>query len=504
MPDRPPVPRLLQLLQSLTNSEKRAFKKWLDWSHHPNGEQPLRLYEILRKTGFGRANNFSEERCFGKLFPGTPFSNADWNRCKSELYQLTLEFLRQRELAENEGFKNFLERQVLQKKGLTHLHRLRVEAELEKPIRLGLQDLVFDYALRWERSMILDKTKVKSYGSRLAGMLRVSREMYVLERLLLECADLNFRTIYRIYGEERAPLVPVEVDPGDFPPAHRPIVRVLLALRRVLEIHNDGAIVEILNGLPHVLETADRRISKFIVRLLLNHLYQHLHLPGNTYRHQIFDLFKLGFAEELFTDFGKISHTNLLNACGFALLDHEFDWVEERLKATAPRLPEAGKTELLAYLGASIHYARQDYDTALHELEDLSADFTMEPRIRSLRVRIFYDLSRHGYRAQDRFQDELNDFRTWVKKKRVKDYSAARKQSYLSFADCLKMLYDLDRQTHVRPEQERNFWEMIKTQEPRMVPWFTQALTSIKKRKGGHQGPPFRQGQSIRDAHDQD
>lgn len=430
--------RLWEALQTLSNKERKAFKRWVQSPYFNRNERLTKLLayllRCLRRGELPKGPPALRAVQAGKQSP----SPSQLRLACSELHRLLEQFWVHEIRAGDEVDYYTLLAKALRKRGLQR-HRQKavqraVKAQEQYPYRHA-EFLQQQYALSFE------EYQEKSAGQRVTdfNLQELSDQVdlaYIAQKLRLICIALSHQTVYKAdydLGILDALLQEVR---------QRQLYRVpaiglyyygyLLIAQPGEESHFRQLKSLMLNGSSQ-LPLAEQRN---LYLMALNYCIKKVNALREHYYQEALDLYQFALQHELLLENGQLSPFAFNNIVAIALKVGEVDWSEQFIQTYKPLLERKHQSSTVHLNQARVAYSRQHYDKALLHLQ--KADY--KDRINNLiakvlQLKIFYEL-----REYDLVDAHLNALSTHIRRQRVMGY---HRTNYLNMARYTRALLHL-------------------------------------------------------------
>lgn len=419
------LPRFFHLLHTLTRSERTAFHKWLQSPYHRSNDEYSRFFRAADSIN---TEKYQAELLWKKAFPERSFSQRKLNRFLSELTKLLERYLTWREQEEDSNLNTYLLRRAMRKRNLSNLQQSHSKKERKQPVSYDSAALFYDYLRDFDALNAVTGVPPKTYSSSLVATISKLDRAYTVERLALEGAYYNLKTIFQTV-----------FDPGSdafeelkLAPADDPAVEVPRLLKELHKEHRSDILKKVLDLLPNYVNKVDRSTGSGAVRQLINHLNQRMRLqPDGDFHELIFRLNRLGVDRTLFLNQGRLNYRIFLNIINNALRNDEYIWTQRFIETHISFLPEHETIPCNHLVMAQLHLYHKEYDEAEQYLQYPFQGLDLLLRARSLSLQIYYFQSLNSENAHDALLNEMDRFEWWLQDKKQQNLSEVRRKHYL-------------------------------------------------------------------------
>lgn len=433
-------PKLYRLLEQLEGRELPWFDKFLASPYFNSSPWPQKLWACLRPA-HPRYDALSKEEVFEQLSPGKPFDAKFLNSRFSELSRLVEEFFYQQEFRREETPQRRARRLAYRNRGLYSLYsresRRQAAHLLDQPYRSpgNLAEIleIFD-----ELYLHPESKSHNEEGADISRAMELLGLHFVLLKLKYGSDQLARQVAHQALPDNRfldAVLKEAPAMEGQHP-AIDIYYRLVTLFREDCPDEGFRNALHLFFRRSDVLPKDERSfiLAKFVTLAFRNH-----NQGRQDYLEALYRLFQYGDEQGLFIFHGAISDATFLNVCTVASQTGHFDWAEQFIRSNKAFLPAAAVPDAIALGKAIVSFARKDYSTAYHLLNEVYKNQSAyKLRVHSLYVRCLLGTYLEDPREDGPLWSALDAFGQYIR--RHKSLSAQRKKEYLNFARAAKKI----------------------------------------------------------------
>lgn len=426
--------RLLELLRNLTPAELTAFGKYLRSPFFNHRDDVVRLFDyFFEKKEAKREKVFDKKIVFESVFPGERFDDKKLSYAMSFLYQAAQNFLVYNELmgSGEAAFQIHLARSM-RRRGLSRPFETALKKAEDALANQPHRNTDFHYL-----SHLLHLEKYESGLSERRTASRSFREMagetdlyFIATKLRQGCTALMHKAVsetsYRLdlLGEV---LAQVERQQLQSVPA---IGIFYYAYRALTEEDSKPWFGRLREAMRQHFQQFPKAEMRDIYTLAVNYCIRQINTQREAgghefYLRQVFEIYREGLENEVFTDGGVLSRFTYNNIANAGLGLKAFDWVEDFLKKYKDLLEPRHRESAYLFNLASLHFRRSDYGRVLELLTQTEFDDLLHQLdARRMLLRSYFELGE--LTALDSL---LDSFQAFLRRRRDVGYL---RQNYLN------------------------------------------------------------------------
>ncbi|MEZ4963535.1 MAG: hypothetical protein R2830_27175 [Saprospiraceae bacterium] len=434
--------RLLELLRTLTPAELTAFGKYLRSPFFNHRDDVVRLFDyFFEKKEAKREEVFDKKNVFGSVFPGEKFDDKQLSYAMSFLYQAAQNFLVYNELmgGGEAAFQIHLAR-AMRKRGLDRQFETALKKAEDSLAAQPHRNTDFHYL-----SHLLHLEKYESGVSERRTASRSFQEMagetdlyFIATKLRQGCTALMHKAVsetsYRLdlLGEV---LAQVERQQLQAVPA---IGIFYYAYRALAEEDSKPWFGRLREAVRLHFQQFPKAEMRDIYTLAVNYCIRQINTQQEAgghefYLRQVFEIYREGLENEVFTDGGVLSRFTYNNIANAGLGLKAFDWVEDFLKKYKDSLEPRHRESAYLFNLASLYFRKSDYGKVLDLLTQTEFnDLLHQLDARRMLLRSYYELG-----EPDALDSLLDSFQVFLRRRRDVGYL---RQNYLNLIRFIKKL----------------------------------------------------------------
>jgi hypothetical protein len=430
--------KLLSLLSTFTLRDWQQFGGYIRSPFFNQTETLIRLadeLEVLYRQGQLPEPPIKKSKLYRKLFPGSPYDDANFNRMCSRLLQLAAGFLAYQAWQSDGIMANYYTLQAFFERKLDKHFRFtfqKTKNQLEQePFRnphFYQQQYLLSEMAEWQ----LSGNKTQGFGPQVQEAADCFDQYMIVQKLQHLCTLASLNKLqpdtYTIQYRE-------EIIRMSEPLQHLPIVAIYRNLYLMIMEKEAAPFFQHLKDLTitHEAILAQREL-KFLYLSLINFCIGRIRHGEKIYAHPLLELYETSLKKGFLMDNDQISPWTFKNVVKLGLGLQRFDWVETFIHQYGPLLADRERSEAMSFNLADLYYHRQDYDQAqlyLREVEFSDIRYYLHGRI--LLAKIYYTTQ-----SWESLDSLLASFRVYLM--RSKKMSREEKRPYLNFIRILDKL----------------------------------------------------------------
>ncbi|MFN8302055.1 MAG: hypothetical protein U0U46_06155 [Saprospiraceae bacterium] len=312
------------------------------------------------------------------------------------------------------------------------------------------------YAYRLQEELLL---QAPTRGTAL-NMQEMSDELdafFAAEMLRNACTALSHQAVYR--ADYRLPYleaVLADCAAGRFDRA--PVIRLYyLSYRCLTHPESEADFFDLKKLLPRAGHWLPQAELRNVLTFAINYCIRRLNTGGEHFFREVFDLYRMGLAQNAFLENGVFNRFTFKNIVAAALKLGEMDWTEDFIGRHASQLPAVHHEAYERFTRAKVAYQRGDYDRVRTLLADLDIDdvfLRLDARVMLLKV--YFESGE--WRLLRGF---LVSFERFVSRKKMLPYQAP---NYLNIIHLTQKILHFDAQASA--EEYDQLQQQIRTAQP--------------------------------------
>jgi len=413
--------RLIQILRTFSRKETRDLRKWLQSPSHNQREDVQALYEyLLENDDPDKDNALDKEEVFQKIYPKTPYDDAQMRQVMHFLLKALEEFLIYQELTEDPVRAQITLAKVYRRRQLGKLFQRTMDSAREQQQKQPLRSLAFlesSYLLEQEQYNFLSGLR-RTVPLNLQELSDSFDTYYISTKLRQACLMLAHQSVFKVeYQTEFLDRVLGFVEQNPLPDV--PSIVIYYHSYKALKGDDSESHFQQLKQALHkhedifpVTEIRD------IYLLAINYCIGRMNAGVQEYVRETFDLYKRGLEKMILLQDGFVSRFTFRNVVTNGTMLEEFEWTEHFIREFQQYLEEQYRESIVHYSMARLYFEKKDYDKAmplLHQVE--YDDILMTLNARTMLLKMYYELDE--FNALDSL---LESMRMYMRRKKVIGY----------------------------------------------------------------------------------
>jgi len=373
--------KLLRLWKSFSPKEIKQFLKFLESPYFNTNPTQVELFHVLKKA-YPKFTSKSLERkaLFSTLYPKKKFSHTHLSNLFSQQFKLVDTFLIQLELEKDTFQRDKNLNQAYHQKAPYEWFLKRMEDSIQKleeqPYRdtdyyrdlLELKILYFSHPKTIHHTLKEDIPKeildlldryFALYKLHLAGVLKTSEKILAVE--------YDIKLLEEVLNFVKDELVEENI--------------LFDIFDKLLLLQKEPEITAVFFTLKNIFIEQNNKIRKEKARevlfQLINYAIRQINAGHFDFNREIFDLYKIGLANDLIVENNKISNKTYSNIANIGSMIKEFKWVEKFIEDYASFLEEGIRPYYQALTLAELRFRQNDFDRVIAIISNQKFDETL-------------------------------------------------------------------------------------------------------------------------------
>ncbi len=439
--------KLIKLISKLPGEcEKKLVSFLLSKYHNSNKKVAIFFKAIWKYYPDFSHKSFTAEKIYMKVYPGEDFSLDKFRRLKGDLQNGILHFLAVEELENEEYLREKLTRKGLGRIGYYDAFQVAGETEISAIERRGeimdLQDILNLHKVNHD---LFFHPETDQEGE--AAENYVTAGMYYLD-----CFYALAKTIYglqllnrgKVIGKKyKIPLLNQAIKLGKQNILEDNVYFNLYERAvSLLKSEKEDAFEDLKSYLfKHARELSDE--GKIMAAAVLCNFAVVKRNNGNTlYQRKLFDLYLFRDEEDIFLHKGSITARLFVNVVITAAICGKFKWATSFMERYLEFVREDIREDALGLSKAFCRFYEKNYGEVLTLLADIQGrNFKTVIRVRSLRVRTYYELSSRDSSYYEMAVNEVKKMRVYLRNNAEK-ITEEQAQDYANFCKICSMIFN--------------------------------------------------------------
>ena len=426
--------KVLLLLESLVEEEKRQFRGFLKSSMRIKSKDVLRLLANLEKAQKeSNVRALKKEIIFAKLFPGVAYEDVKLRNLMRKLTRALEDYLLWKALQDQPLEREIRLNTIYRKRNVYSLFRkssAKVAKELQGSAERGSRYFLEQFNLIKQGYFHPNTEKNEESVMDLREGFRCLHHFYEIERLHME---VELRNLERIYSKKYE---------ADFFDSSTEDYAAPVLLKKVVSLmrNQDSALFFELKDLffqkNKELNEDDRNV---IFLTLLNFAIGESSKKEEQFEREAFDLYQFGLAKAFLFSDGKITGPSFFNIAVLGSKLGECIWVKAFIQKYESNITTPYKNDFLILAKSYLLFEEKKYQKLLDYLNTYEFNYSLlNLNARSLICRTYFELSILDASYKDLTENAIVSFEKTIT--RNKELSQNKRESYLNFLHVLKKL----------------------------------------------------------------
>lgn len=465
--------KLLSLLKTLSKEELRQLGDFLDSPYFNTNKQVQKLYNYLKRSHpVYVAPKLKKEAAFAKVFP--EIKGYDDTRMRQVMFKMTRlveEFMVAQEVWEKKKYKQRLLIQSLGKRNLYKYFVKEIEGRLKELGDLPAKDmedyqeqLWLNHELFFHPSTAKFKKGIQSIEEVMNALdlhfitakLRYGIEMLTREKTLSEKYDIW------LLEEVKEGLI------DKFEGEKNILLEIFSQLFALQSKERDDLLFDKIKDLfVQNISFLKPRENRVVIQILSNSAVKHMNNGIDIYFRKYFDLLKIGLENKIILGEKTITDSDFTNVVAVGSALKEFNWISNFIKFYGELLDSSVFESATNLSYAYLNYHKEAYDNVLFYLGNVNYLPSYGFRVKSLRMRAYYELYCKNTSYEDALISDIQSFDQYIR--RNGRITENRKEAYLKFIFFTKKLCKLKSRLDNIESDKFKLLEEIKNSEKIML-----------------------------------
>lgn len=435
--------KLIRLLRTLTVEEMRELGYFIDSPYFNTSQQVKKLFKYLRRSHpVYESVRIQKEKAFEKLFPEIPdFDDARMRQVMFKLTRLVEDFLVAEEIRKEKAHRQKHLIKALGKRNLYKDFTREINGrlkELEAQPHKDMEDFQEVLFLNHELFFHPETPKFKTDIQSIEEVMNALDTFFVMGKLQYGCEMTGRENILSLDYEiwllnevKNSKLIPGNM-----------VFTIFSKISTLLKSPSNFILFEETKLLWV------QNISKFntpqkqiVLQHLTNYAVGHINKGESSFLRSQFDLFKIAISNDLYLENNRLTDSRFVNiaAAGSAL--KEFDWTKNFIDKydifLEKSVLESAKNLALAYW----NFNKGLYEEVLSNLNNIEFLPSYGFRVKSLRMRAFFEISNEKDNYIEALFSDMNSFEQYIR--RNSRINAKTKLSYLNLIQLTRKIVRL-------------------------------------------------------------
>jgi hypothetical protein len=469
---------LYQLFSVLEPKELPVVRKFLESPFHNTNKDCVALFNAICKHRSKQQEKPPTNKALYAQVFGEPLPSDDvrLRKVRGELTRLLKRYFAFRELDQSERHQRQMLVKALSKRRDYQLFKSTADETLEmmenKPA--GAEYFKESGELFHTLYEHPETEKITHNHDYLRQSIHSTEAYFTLLTLQngIECL-LRQRTVAS--AENVRYLQAVDTFASEAPYANQPAIVLFHRIYKLFtKPHEPSDFQDMKNLLESSLPLLEEQEQRMAVRFLANFGTPYSNKGNRDYTRFCLDCYKLGIAHRLFLDgaqtFNPATFVNIVIAGASC---SEFEWTKSFINEYEPLLPKTDRKIVPQFCLASWHYQKGSREDRTEDLLEAHRCLNKLPqrtnekydlRIRSLRLRVYFDLYLRGIPGFENVLEKADQFKKHLTHNPT--YSDQKKKEYFDFIQRIKTLFKIASQPALDIDQLHDYLSKIRKDDP--------------------------------------
>ena len=436
--------KLLNLIATLSQTEQRQFRKFIQSSYVALREDVKNIYEILIQYVKKRKPFPKLEVLFTKVFPGEAYNALKLRGSMSDLLEILENFL-----IINLRKENKIENHLL-------LARIYRERKIEKNYNGNFQELnnliqkqtlqnadFYRHQLAFLREQMMFQTQNKRTEHLFFQEISDTQDiLYLSEKLNNACSKLSHQLVYKTdydYSMLHHLLDFIEHEKY----LDHPAISIYYYCVRFLTSDDNKDYFQKfkVNFFKHKSKFAKADlVSPY--RLAINYCIRKMNEGEEAFIKEGWEFYKEGLAESILIENNFIPRFTFNNMIAMAISLKEYDWVSQFVKENSDLLEPKYREQTVCFNLARLAFAKEEYEAALGYLQEVEYnDLVNILIVKMMIIKVYFEIG-----ADDALFSNLDSFGQFIRRREVSDYHKTNFLNIIKFIKKIKNTPPSDKQ----------------------------------------------------------
>lgn len=464
--------KLADIFFSLSKTQQRSLRKFLQSPYYNHRQDVLDLFEILQAADVEDRTALQKERVFELLFPQDTQYDADkLDYVMSFLMKLTEQFL---------ATEYWQQEQVWQQLALAeHYRHLNLEKHFQQSIqqarklhqRLPFRDIDYmEKATKIEMEDYAFSAKQKRHAPRNLQYLSDLFDLqYLAQRLRYSCLLIAHQSVYKTEYEMGTLATAIDYIEKTPKVLEHPAVALYYYYYRAVTDKRD--IVHFRLFKDHLLQHTEQLQKPEMYDLYIfaiNYCIQQFNSGNDALLAEVFQLYKSGLEHQILLDNGRMSAFAFKNIADIALRLNETQWTERFIQDYKGLLEDKIRETYMHYALSKLRYHQRRYRDAMLHLQSLEqGDLFLVISGKVLLAKIYYELE-----EIDAMEALLSSFQIFLHRK--KELPQTRRDNYKTIIKFMRKLVNVN--PYDASEKQKLAEEIRQTRQLTEKDWLLEQL----------------------------
>lgn len=397
--------KAIDIINTLSADETKEFGQFIRSPYFNTNKNLVKLFDVV-KAGLGKENdNNTEEKVYGKVFPGKKYNYGIFKNLLSEMYVQVCEYLAIKRLRQKTGDKNsYLIKELVDRKLVKYADKwINTTKDLFKGKSLAIEDLHTDFLVE-EYSAFSNYARDQRWLQNLSKkedplMMSKKFAVYFLARFISQYLFIT-HSMFQLKKEfNLKPMLDIINDTYGFLKENLdeevPVVELLY---HIVKMHSEPSNTGWYYKLKEIWLEHRENVSVQVARngfiYLSNYCEERTENGDDVFIHEQFNLEQEYFKNDLPLRYqGGVNPDTYEKVIVNGLTIGEFEYVEEFIEKYNKGLPETAWNATHHYTLAYLEFYKKNYDETIELLSKIGGGFLLtEFASKDLLLMTYYEL----------------------------------------------------------------------------------------------------------------
>lgn len=424
--------KLIRLLQALTTEELRELGYFLDSPYFNTNQQVKKLFKYLRRSHPVYASRrIAKEKAFQKIFPEiAAYEDSKMRQVMFKLTRLLEDFLISEEVKQEKSNRQKHLIKALGKRNLYKDFKKEIQENLNELEQRPYKDLEDYQELLFLNHESYFHPKTHRFDTNIQSIEKLmdTLDNYIIMSKLRYGSEMITRE--KILAEKHKIWLLKEIQASE--KCNENVVFNILSKLIILqkEENTQSLFFELKDAFIQYAKAFSFEQKRMILQYLTNHTIQLYNIGQIQFLKEQFELIKFGLSNGLYLENGQMTDNRFTNIAVTGSILKEFDWTNQFINDYQKHLDRSIKKSACHLAQAYWFYHKSEFHEALSYLYDVDYLPAYGFRVKSLRMRTYYELSLRDKSYLEVLKSDLKSFDQFIR--RNKHISENRKKGYLN------------------------------------------------------------------------
>jgi hypothetical protein len=459
--------KFIRLYKTLTPSEHRQLKQWVQSPIHNQREDVVQLFDFIHSRASLTKITLQKERAFFHLFPNEIYDMYKINHVISYAYKVLekfIEYLEAFSLAINRN-KNKIK--AYSKRNLV----VNAKKVVQKSKKTLLQDkhrssAFYLHAYELEvHQFELEGTNKRVQKNNLPDLFSNLSIFFVISTLRYAYIAASHTNVYKVNYE--IPMLSAVLEQAQ-KEKEVPIIQLYyFAYMALTHLEEESYYFLLKDSWEQHGALLQKNEGQEILLIIINYAIKQAHSGNSSYIREAFQWYQIGLTTELLLNKEQLSQFAYKNIVALGLKLKAFDWIKMFINKYTLYLPKEVQSTYKTYVLAKYFFEKNEYDACLEFLTKVeSDDLFMNIDAKMMLLKIYYK-----NKSFDALESLIQSFKIFLHRKEVMSYHKNNYLNILSFIKKIILLPSFDKSA-----KEKLYYDIESTEPLTEKQWLLDQL----------------------------